>query len=256
MDLNLKDKIGIITGASKGIGEGIAKVLMKEGVKVVNFDIIKPAYEVDFFKVDISKKEEVLNGINYVIQKYNKIDILVNNAGIESYGSINEVSEEEWDKIINVNVKGPFLLSKYSIPYMLKQKKGVIINIASIQSLATQKRVAAYTTSKHALLGLTRSIAVDFAPFIRSIAICPGSIRTPLLEWAAEQEVGKDKIEDKIKEWAEVYPLKRIGSPEDIGYLTAFLSSDLASFITGVCVVIDGGLTSLIPISSPEKNPK
>ncbi|AWR95700.1 SDR family oxidoreductase [Acidianus brierleyi] len=253
MDLGLKGTVAIVTGGSQGIGKGIIKILLKEGVRVVDFDVKNPDYEIDYFKVDVSKKEEVIKGIEYVVSKYGRIDSIINNAGIESYGAVDETSEEDWDNIMNVNVKGAFLMAKYSIPYMKKQGKGVIINIASIQSMAVQKRVAAYATSKHALLGLTRSIAVDYAPQIRCVAICSGSIRTPLLEWAAEKEVGKEHIEDKIREWGEVYPMGRVGNSEDIGYLTAFLLSDLASFIDGTCIVIDGGLISLIPISSPAR---
>ncbi|TRM97416.1 aldose dehydrogenase [Sulfolobus sp. E1] len=253
MDLNIKNKVVIVTGGSQGIGKRIVNVLMNEGVNVIIFDKKEPSMNVEYISTDVSKKEEVIKGIDYIITKYGRIDAIVNNAGIEIYGSVHETSEEDWDKIINVNVKGPFLMSKYSIPYMLKQGKGVIVNVASIQAFATQRRVAAYTTSKHALLGLTRSIAVDYAPIIRAVAICPGSIRTPLLEWAAEEEVGKEHIEEKIREWGEAYPMRRVGEPEEIGYLTAFLISDLASFINGVCVTIDGGLTALIPLSSPKK---
>ena len=256
MDLGLKGKVAIVTGGSQGIGKGIVKVLKEENVNVINFDIKEPSYDVDYFKVDVSKKEQVIKGVDYVISKYGRIDILVNNAGIESYGAVHEVEEDEWDRIINVNVKGVFLMSKYTIPYMLKQGKGVIINIASVQSFAVQRRVAAYGTSKHAVLGLTRSIAVDYAPTIRCVAVCPGSIRTPLLEWAAEEEVGKEHVEDKIREWGEIYPMKRVGKPEEIGYLVAFLASDLASFINGECVTIDGGLRALLPISSPTMNKK
>jgi len=256
MNLGLRDKVAIVTGGSQGIGKGIIEVLKEEGVITVNFDVKESSYNVDFFKVDVSKRDQVINGINYVISKYGRLDILVNNAGIESYGAVHEVEEDEWDRIMDVNVKGAFLMSKYAIPHMLKQGKGVIINIASVQSFAAQRRVAAYATSKHALLGLTRSIAVDYAPTIRCVAVCPGSIRTPLLEWAAEEEVGKEHVEDKIREWGEIYPMKRVGKPEEIGYLVAFLASDLASFINGECVTIDGGLRALLPISSPTMNKK
>jgi NAD(P)-dependent dehydrogenase (short-subunit alcohol dehydrogenase family) len=105
--------------------------------------------------------------------------VLVNNAGIESYASIHECSEEEWDRILDINLKGYFLTSKYAIPYMLRGGEGVIIMIASVQSFMVEKRVAAYASSKAALLGLTRSIAIDHAPKIRTVAICPGSVRTP-----------------------------------------------------------------------------
>ena len=179
MNLGLRDKVAIVTGGSQGIGKGIIEVLKEEGVITVNFDVKESSYNVDFFKVDVSKRDQVINGINYVISKYGRLDILVNNAGIESYGAVHEVEEDEWDRIMDVNVKGAFLMSKYAIPHMLKQGKGVIINIASVQSFAAQRRVAAYATSKHALLGLTRSIAVDYAPTIRCVAVCPGLIRTP-----------------------------------------------------------------------------
>lgn len=254
MDLGLNNKVVVVTGASRGIGEGIAKAFLREGARVINFDIRQQEYQgADYYKVDVSRKDDVIAGVNYVISKYGRIDVLVNNAGIEKYGSVDETSEEDWDRIMTVNVKGPFLLSKYFIPYMLKQGKGVIINIASNQALQVQKRVAAYATSKHALLGLTRSIAVDYAPIIRAIAVCPGPIRTPLLEWAAEQEVGKERIEEKIREWGSVVPMKRIGTIEDVGNLVVFLASDLASFITGVCILIEGGLSAMLPISTPPK---
>lgn len=251
--MGLRGRVAIVTGGSQGIGRAIVEVLSQEGVNVVNFDVKEPQYSVDFVKVDVSKRDQVINGINYVISRYGRVDIVVNNAAVESYGAVHEVDEEEWDRIMNVNVKGPFLMAKYAIPIMLKQGKGVIINIASVQSLAVQRRVAAYGTSKHALLGLTRSIAVDYAPTIRAVAVCPGSIRTPLLEWAAEQEVGKDRgrIEEKIMEWGKAHPMGRVGEPKEVAYLVAFLASDLASFINGACVLIDGGLLSLIPISTP-----
>lgn len=254
MDLGLNNKVVVVTGASRGIGEGIAKAFLREGARVINFDIRQQEYQgADYYRVDVSRKDDVIAGVNYVISKYGRIDVLVNNAGIEKYGSVDETSEEDWDRIMTVNVKGPFLLSKYFIPYMLKQGKGVIINIASNQALQVQKRVAAYATSKHALLGLTRSIAVDYAPIIRAIAVCPGPIRTPLLEWAAEQEVGKERIEEKIWEWGNVVPMKRIGTIEEVGNLVVFLASDLASFITGVCILIEGGLSAMLPISTPPK---
>ncbi len=175
--------------------------------------------------------------------------MLVNNAGIESYALIHECSEEEWDRILDINLKGCFLTSKYAIPYMLRGGEGVIIMIASVQSFMVEKRVAAYASSKAALLGLTRSIAIDHAPKIRTVAICPGSVRTPLLEWAAmmETEGDEEKARRNIEEWGKLHPIGRIIEPEEVANVVAFLASNQASAITGTCIVVDGGLSTKLP---------
>jgi NAD(P)-dependent dehydrogenase (short-subunit alcohol dehydrogenase family) len=181
--------------------------------------------------------------------RFGRIDVLVNNAGIESYASIHECSEEEWDRILDINLKGYFLTSKYAIPYMLRGGEGVIIMIASVQSFMVEKRVAAYASSKAALLGLTRSIAIDYVPKIRTVAICPGSVRTPLLEWAAMMETGGDeeKARRNIEEWGKLHPIGRIIEPEEVANVAAFLASNQASAITGTCIVVDGGLSTKLP---------
>lgn len=182
------------------------------------------------------------------------IDILINNAGIEDYAPVASTTVRMWDSIMDINVKGAFLVSREVIPDMVKNGKGVIINVASVQSFAASKNAAAYVTSKHAMIGLTKSIAVDYAPQIRSVAVCPATIRTPLADWAASLEVGNDshKIEEKYKEWGSAHVLGRTGFPDEVANAVVFLSSDEASFITGSSFLVDGGMLSRIPISTPE----
>ncbi len=254
---DLKNKTVLVTGGSMGIGEATVKAFLEEGSKVISFDIKppkKPLENVIYKNVDVSNSEQVKNAITNIKNEVGNINIVVNNAGIEKYAPVHLLKEEEWDEIMDVNVKGAFLVSKYTIPMMLAEKKGVIINVASVQSFAITKNAAAYVTSKHALIGLTKSIALDYAPYIRSAAVCPATIKTPLVEWAATLEVGNDpqKIEEKYKEWGSYHPLGRIGEPEEVANVIRFLASDQASFITGSAILVDGGLLIALPISTPK----
>ena len=254
---DLKGKVVIVTGASSGIGYAIAERFNKEGAKVYNLDIVPPKTEikgVEYIKCDVSDEKMVRDAIETIVSKEGRIDVVVNNAGIESYGSVHEVTPAEWDRIMNVNLRGSYLVSHYAIPHMM-ERGGVIEFISSVQAVVIQKRLAAYVTSKHALIGLMKSIALDYAPKIRSVAILPGSVRTPLLEWAAAQEVGNDpvKINQKIEEWGRLYPMKRVAEPYEIAALAVFLASNEASYITGAAIIIDGGISIYLPESVPEK---
>lgn len=253
---SLRNKIVVVTGASKGIGEAIAERFCAEGGTVYNLDKIKKKTGRDssrYIRCDVSRESEVKRAIGSIVRKEGKIDILVNNAGIENFGSTHEAEAKEWERIIGVNLTGSFLVSKYAIPHMIK-KGGVIEFISSIQSHMIQRRLAAYVASKHGIIGLMKSIALDYAPKIRSVAICPGSVRTPLLEWTAIREVGgnPDKIRGKIGEWGKLYPMKRIAEPAEVANLVAFLASDQADYITGISVLIDGGLSIFLQESVPE----
>jgi NAD(P)-dependent dehydrogenase (short-subunit alcohol dehydrogenase family) len=254
---NLNGKVALVTGGSKGIGLAIAERFLIEKSKVCSISRHKPEKpneDIIYFECDVSSEKSVKETNRTIRETVGPVDILVNNAGIENYAPVASTSVKMWDNIMNVNVKGAFLMSREVIPDMLKKGKGVIINIASVQSFASSKNAAAYVTSKHALIGLTKSIAVDYTPHIRSVSVCPATIRTPLADWAASLEVGndKDKIEAKYKEWGSSHVLGRIGFPDEVASIVAFLSSDEASFITGSSFLVDGGMLSRIPISTPE----
>ncbi|MGB7841215.1 MAG: glucose 1-dehydrogenase [Salinimicrobium sp.] len=242
-----RKKHAVVTGGAKGVGAACCRILCREGFAVSFLDIDQAAGKAleqelsssRYVRCDVSKAEEVSNAMAEAIHHFGEIDLLVNNAGIQLYGSITETSEEAWDRLMNINLKSYFLCAKEVIPSMQRNGKGVIINVSSVQAFITQKSVAAYTTAKTALLGLTRSIAVDYSPQIRSVAICPGTIDTPLLRNALSESPDPQKV---FEECEEMHLLKRVGQPEEVAELIAFVASGKAAFMTGQAIRIDGGL--------------
>ena len=237
----------VVTGGAKGIGGACVKAFTEGGAKVCILDIDKAGQEFAdtlgddtfFIHCDVSKEDEVKTAFKKIEKKLGAVEVLVNNAGIQRYSTVTETSEEEWDLVMNVNLKSAFLCSKYAIPMMVNNKKGCVINVASVQSFISQKNVAPYTTSKTALLGLTRSIAVDYAPNIRSVAVCPGTVDTPMLRNSIQESPNPDEV---LEECNEMHLVKRICSSEEVGELITYLASDKAGFITGQAIRIDGGL--------------
>lgn len=238
----------MVTGGAKGIGEGCVKIFHRQNGNVAVLDVDETAGKklcrqlgerTLFVKCDVSKEEEVKDAVKQVFAEFGGLDILVNNAGILRYSIVTETPEAEWDNVLNVNVKGAFLCAKHAIPYMLKKGAGVVINMSSVQAHITQENVAAYATSKSALLGLTRSIAVDYAPQVRSVAICPGAVDTPLNQEAFQMESDPDQVR---RETENMHLVQRMAQPEEIGELAAFVASDNGSFITAHSVRIDGGM--------------
>jgi len=242
--MKLDGKVAIVTGAGQGIGKAIALALAKEGVKVVVTDItgkekevaneIKNITDAIGIKVDVSKKADTENMAKEALKKFGRIDILVNNAGIYPFKPLDQMEEKDWDKVLNINLKGTFLCTKAVIPAMRKQKSGNIINICSIAgAVIGYSQLAHYSASKGGMLGFTRAAALDLAPDIRVNAIAPGPIRTP----------GTEVMGNQLEQIKNTIPLKRIGEPEDIANLTVFLASDDSKNITGQLIVSDGGMT-------------
>ncbi len=238
----------VVTGGAKGIGGATVSRFLEDGASVTILDLDEKRARdrlVNFedrslyIHCDVSKADQVKGAFNQIDARFGAVDVLVNNAGIQRYSTVTDTSEEEWDLVMNVNLKSAFLCSKYAITLMQKRGKGVVINVASVQSFITQRKVAPYTTSKTAMLGLTRSIAVDYAPDIRAVAVCPGTVDTPMLRWAANQSPDPEEVYREVRE---MHLTQRIAEPVEIADLIFYLSSDKASFITGQAIRIDGGL--------------
>ncbi|ADM27895.1 short-chain dehydrogenase/reductase SDR [Ignisphaera aggregans DSM 17230] len=244
-----RDKTCIVTGGARGIGAAIAYRLASEGCRTAILDIDEYAGRVReaefvsmglktiFIKADVSIEEEVSRAIDKVYKTFGSIDVLINNAGIGFSGKPIELqSIDEWRRIIDVNLTGPYLCSKHVVRYM-KSRGGVIINIASTRALQSEPHTEPYSASKGGLLALTHALAISLAPYkIRVLAVSPGWIDTSL--WQIPRKEPKLSPLDHRQ-----HPAGRVGRPEDIAALVAFLASDEAEWITGVNIVIDGGMT-------------
>ncbi len=246
--MSFKNKTVIVTGGSKGIGEGCVRVFHREQANVVILDVDsktgkKLSEELGsktlFVKCDVSSEKEVQEAINKAVETFGGVDVLVNNAGILKYATVTDTSEEVWDAVMNINLKGAFFCAKYAIPEMQKQGAGIVINMSSAQAFISQDKVAAYTTSKTAMLGLTRSIAVDYAPEIRSVAICPGGIDTPLNREAFEKSPNPEQTRQAT---IDIHLVKRMGTAKEIAEMAAFAASEKGSFLNGHPIRIDGGI--------------
>jgi L-fucose dehydrogenase len=250
--MKLKEKVAIVTGSSKGIGEGIAKVFVREGAKVVVTcrteeagnrmveELKKEHGHAIYVKTDVTQSGDIRRMIDTAVQTFGKLDILVNNAGYHLSKNVEETSEDEWEFIINTNLRSTFLCSKYSIPH-LRKTKGNIINISSMVGVVGQPNAGAYSATKGGQIAMTKNMAIDFAPDgIRVNVICPGWIQTPLVEdWFGQQ---KDPAAARKYIYGQ-HPLGRIGTIEECGCAAAFLASEEAAFITGSVISIDGGIT-------------
>src|SRR6478609_5253239 len=242
--MNYKDKTVVITGGAKGIGAATAKAFFDAAATVVVLDIAADTSNLQnekwmFLQCDVSDETQVAAAFDRIGNQFKTIGFLVNNAGIQRYGTVTETSTDEWDLVMNINLKSFFLCSKYALPLMRKNQKGAIINVASVQAFLSQQNVAAYTTAKSAILGLTRSIAVDYAPNIRCVAVCPGTIDTPMLQDAIALSPNPAEV---MQECVDMHLAKRIGTAEEVAELILYLCDDKASFITGQAIRIDGGL--------------
>ncbi|MEM6280999.1 MAG: glucose 1-dehydrogenase [Chloroflexota bacterium] len=254
MEQILTGKSAFVTGGGQGIGRGIVEQLAKQGARVTVAEINRKTgkataaalsdagYSVEFTGVDITSEENIKQGIAEHVERFGTMDILVNNAGRNQHFDASTMSAEEWQASMNLNLRGAWLCSKHVLPSMAQREHGVIINIASVHATMTLHNNFPYNVAKSGLLGLTRSLALDWGhKNIRVVAVSPGYIRTQPVVDGFQQADNPEKEEKRI---ADLHPLKRIGSPGDVGSLVAYLASDGAGFITGTEIVIDGGISA------------
>ena len=253
---DFKDKIVIVTGGARGIGGGISRAFAEEGASVLCADLdedsgsqlVEESASMDgtvrFLKADVAHSSECQGVVETAVSEWGGVDILCNNVGIQpanSYLPAHEFPEEMWDRIIDVNLKSFFLMTKYCVPQMKKRGGGAIINTASVQGLQSMQGVSAYAASKGGALSLTRQLALEYAEDnIRVLAVNPGTIDTPLVAEAVDF-MGGD-LESLKKLWGKAHPMGRIGQPREIANVVLFLASDKASFMTGEYVCVDGGM--------------
>ncbi len=252
MSKQFSGKVVLITGGATGIGRATAVEFANEGAIVAISDIKdnggeqtsdilkKMNAEVMYTKVDVTQKVQVEEWINSIVAKYGRIDYCINNAGIAGTDAkTHEYDEEMFDKVFEINVKALWQCMRFEIPVLLKQQKGVIINIASVAGLGAFKGKVAYSASKHAVIGMTKTTAVEYATKgIRVNAVCPSFIETPMVT-----EMTKDN-QEAFDNLARINPMKRVGRAEEVAKGIMFLCSDAASYINGHSLVIDGGLSA------------
>ncbi len=243
----LENKVAIVTGGSAGIGLAIVKRFLSEGAKVVTADINEPEEKslgenASYFKVNMTQAEEVNSLMEFTFNKYGKLDIMVNNAGIGAAANIQNTTEEVWQKVIDVNLKGTFLGMKYSIPLLQKNGGGAIVNLTSIAALVGLPERAVYSAAKGGILSLTRAAAIDHvAEGIRINCIAPGTVDTP---WVDRIIKSYENPEEAKKNMIARQPHGRLVSPDEIAAMAAYLASDESKSTIGAVMVVDGGMTA------------
>ena len=249
--LSTLDKpVCIVTGGSYGIGDAVCEKFNAQGYVVINLDIQanpQQSTTIDWRKCDVSNTSEITQAIHQIIQQYGSVECLVSNAGIHFSGTIEDTTEEDFDRVFGLNVKGAIAATKAVLPQMKTQQKGVILYMASDQALIAKHNSFAYNMSKAALASMAKTTALDYAKYqIRANAICPGTIETPLYHKAINRYVAQSgaDIEQVHAQEAALQPIGRLGQASEVAALTYFLASDDARFITGSLQVIDGGYTA------------
>lgn len=254
--MRFDEKTIIVTGGALGIGQAACEIFAERGASVAIFDWDEKAGNETcekikanggnaiFQKVNVADFEAVKNAVQATYNNFGKINSLVVSAGIQRYGTAVSTTDEQWEEVISVNLKGAWNLAKAGIPFLQEQGGGSVVNVSSVQALASQQNVLAYTISKHGMVGLTRSIAMDFAKQgIRANCVCPGTVDTPMLKWAASLDPNPKSVYEACNA---MHPLGRIAQPREIGEVVAFLAHESSSFVTGAVWTADGGLLTQI----------
>lgn len=254
--MNFEGKVVIVTGGALGIGQAVCEIMAARGALVAIFDWDEKAGNETceriensdgtaiFHKVNVADFAKVEEAVKSVHQTFGRIDSVVVSAGIQRYGTALTTTEDVWSEVLDVNLKGAWNVARAAIPFIKEAGGGTIVNVSSVQALASQQNVLAYTVSKHGLLGLTRSMAMDFAKDnIRVNAICPGTVDTPMLEWASSLDPNPQSVYDACNQ---MHPLGRIAKPREIAEVVAFLAHESSSFVTGAIWTVDGGLLTQI----------
>jgi len=242
----------VVTGGAQGIGGATAALLAERGAAVAILDrdevygvktvrdIEETGGKADFSRVNVADFDSVERAVARIGEIWGGVNSLVVSAGIQRYGTALTTSTDQWNEVMGVNLQGAWNAARAVIPFLQKAAGGTIVNVSSVQALATQPNVLAYTVSKHALIGLTRSMAIDFAAQnIRVNAVCPGSVDTPMLRWAASLDKDPDSV---LEACNQMHPLGRIAKPSEIAEVIAFLAHESSSFVTGAVWTVDGGL--------------
>lgn len=255
----LDARVAVITGAASGIGAATAQRFAAEGASIAGFDMADPlpdqlaaleatAPDVGFWTLDVRDEDQIAARVAAVMERFGRIDILMNAAGVASVGMVDQVGQDEWDRVLDINLKGTYLVAKHVVPHMVEAGAGAIVNIASIEGLVGFSSQAAYNASKGGVVLLTRNMAADYArQGVRVNCLCPGLIETPMTAALLDESLAS------VHDWfVDQHLMGRAGRPDEVAAAALFLASDDASFVNGHSLVVDGGFVAGRQFPIPE----